>query len=681
MVRTYKKKRDIDVDEERMNEAVKAVIGGMQLRKAANLHGVRFNTLFYRVKKQKNKPDNVDVLTFSSKHTVNQVFTMEQEDLLVKYIIKCSKMSYGLNYKQICQLGFDYAKKVNRCPQKWLENGIAGIEWLKCFMKRHKDLSLRKPENTSLSRLASFNRNNVSEFQNNYKKLLTKFKFTGDRIYNLDETGVSTVCQAPNIVAQTGVKQVGHVVSGERGKLITVCGIINAIGNALPPVFIFPRARMHESLMINAPEGSLGLANSPTSGWMTGELFLKVLEHIKNYTRCNQDDPILVLLDNHESHCTLDAVLYCRQNGIVLCTFPPHCTHRLQPLDVSVMGPFKTKLAQKQNSWLISNPGKTISVLQLPGIVKDAFELSFTRSNITAGFKKSGIWPFDVTVFTDEDFDSSAVTDRPMCDTIVTNSFSTVPELLLTAEASQSSSITFPTAGPSINSDGLSIPNSFDNHSQISPNHVSVPTPESVRPYPKAPERKHSSRGRKRGKSRILTATPEKTRLENETKARMKKKTVKPSVAKQLTKRRLFQKQVETSSDDTELKLVTSSDCESLVSEASYEVIEQAVAEEVKLEDIAINGYILVKITSKKQCLYYVGQVESVNYTLDECIVKFLKKNLTSKKFYFPDRDDKWPVLLQDIVCKLPNPVFTDGTARSKMFLSFPVSFQNFKMG
>lgn len=161
----------------------------------------------------------------------------------------------------------------------------------------------------------------------------------------------------------------------------------------------------------------------------------------------------------------------------------------------------------------------------------------------------------------------------------------------------------------------------------------------------------------------------------------MKKKTVKPSVGKQLTERRLFQEQVETSSDDTELELVTSSECESVVFEATDEVIEQAVAEKVKIGDIAINGYILVKITSKKQCLYYVGQVESVNYTLDECIVKFLRKNLTSEKFYFPDRDNKWPVLLQDIVCKLPNPVSTDGTARSKMFLSFPVTFQNFKMG
>jgi len=56
--------------------------------------------------------------------------------------------------------------------------------------------------------------------------------------------------------------------------------------------------------------------------------------------------PILVRLDNHENHGKFDAILYCRQNGVVTCTFPPQCTHRLQPLDVEAMGPFKTKVAE-----------------------------------------------------------------------------------------------------------------------------------------------------------------------------------------------------------------------------------------------------------------------------------------------------------------------------------------------
>jgi hypothetical protein len=37
--------------------------------------------------------------------------------------------------------------------------------------------------------------------------------------------------------------------------------IINSVGNTVPPVFIFPRARLHDSVTPDAPAGTLGLAN------------------------------------------------------------------------------------------------------------------------------------------------------------------------------------------------------------------------------------------------------------------------------------------------------------------------------------------------------------------------------------------------------------------------------------
>ena len=71
-------------------------------------------------------------------------------------------------------------------------------------------------------------------------------------------------------------------MSAERGQLlITICGTGNAIENFIPPVFTFPRARFYDTLIKRGPPGCIGYAKSPTSGWMTGPLFLKVLEHIK----------------------------------------------------------------------------------------------------------------------------------------------------------------------------------------------------------------------------------------------------------------------------------------------------------------------------------------------------------------------------------------------------------------
>lgn len=137
---------------------------------------------------------------------------------------------------------------------------------------------------------------------------------------------------------------------------------------------------------------------------MTKVQFLKVLEHIKKFTKCNLDDKILIVMDNHESHCSLDAIIFAKENGIGLVTIPPHCTHRLQPLDVSIMGPCKAALKVAQHDWLISHAGKAITIHDLAGLSNTAIQTSFTPKNIISSFQKTGIWPFDRNVFSESDF-------------------------------------------------------------------------------------------------------------------------------------------------------------------------------------------------------------------------------------------------------------------------------------
>lgn len=130
------------------------------------------------------------------------------------------------------------------------------------------------------------------------------------------------------------------------------------------------------------------------------KLFLKVLEHVA--TRSSIDLPILLIMDNHESHCNLGIIQYARNKGIVILTIPPHCSHRLQPLDVSILGPFKRHLATVQNDWLTNNPGRKINIYDLAGLAIKAFDLAFTKQNIMKGFQDCGIWP--TIIFTDSDF-------------------------------------------------------------------------------------------------------------------------------------------------------------------------------------------------------------------------------------------------------------------------------------
>jgi hypothetical protein len=176
---------------------------------------------------------------------------------------------------------------------------------------------------------------------------------------------------------------------------------------------------------------------------------------------------------SHESHCTLDAIVYARDHGMVLVTFPPHCTHRLQPLDVSVMGPFKTKLSVAQNDWLLNHPGKTITIHDLPALANTAYVNTFTMKNIIAGFAKPGIWPFSRNAFSYEDFEAASVTNRdlPLHET------EALPEDAI--EASSNDAKGFSEVSYSNNNEPSS-------SSQIENFPI---TPEMVRPLPKAEPR------------------------------------------------------------------------------------------------------------------------------------------------------------------------------------------------
>jgi len=56
----------------------------------------------------------------------------------------------------------------------------------------------------------AFSKTSVMEFFDNYERALKSWKFTADRVYNIEETRVSAVVESPNIIAHIGSKQVGQ---------------------------------------------------------------------------------------------------------------------------------------------------------------------------------------------------------------------------------------------------------------------------------------------------------------------------------------------------------------------------------------------------------------------------------------------------------------------------------------
>ncbi|XP_047135556.1 uncharacterized protein LOC124812697 [Hydra vulgaris] len=336
-----------------------------------------------------------------------------------------------------------------RIPKSWKKLQIAGKQWLRGFMLRRNELPLQNPEATSMARATAFN-----------------FK----------------------VIAKKGDKQVERITSAERGTLVTVCCAVNAIGNSIPPFFIFPRNHFKGSMINGGLTGCVRIANP--FGWMNVATFLEWMKHFIQNVKYSPANPVLLLLDNHESHVSIVCLDLAKKNGITILSFPPHCSYKLQPLDWSVYGPLKRYYNAACDDWIVSNP-RPMTIYDIASAVRKAYAQAFTCLTFLQGLLWQELNPLNLT-FSDNEFLSLYVTDRP--ESITANPFPGVVDpvsAIVHAPAFNQSLMSSLSSGSACSV--LPIQPISDPGSQVSSvsNNISHQASlEKIRPFPKAGSRK-----------------------------------------------------------------------------------------------------------------------------------------------------------------------------------------------
>lgn len=407
MPRKYKRKAPerILVSEDIIQEAKKLIAKGKSKRFAADYVGINEATLRKRLMSK-----NVPISLGRFKPTFDQ----DQEAQLVQYCKTMDEIFYGVTINDLRRLAYEFAT-ANKIEHRFNDSlHMAGRDWVESFIKRHDHLRLRQSAPISLARAIGFNRVQVEKFYTNLKSLYDKYNFRPNRIFNMDETGISTVPKkTPKVVSVKGKKTVGKIVSAERGTTVTVVMCMSAIGLFVPPAFIYPRKRIKSELIEGGPVESICMVSD--SGFVNTNLFVKWLYHFNCFVGPSSDDPVLLIIDNHSSHISLEGTNYAREHNIVILTLPPHGSHKLQPLDVAVHSPLKTKYSIECERWMNLHPGRGITQYQVASLFNTAYKHVATISNAEAGFKATGIYPFADDLFNETDFAPSSVTDKLPC--------------------------------------------------------------------------------------------------------------------------------------------------------------------------------------------------------------------------------------------------------------------------
>jgi len=148
-----------------MKSAIEFHKGEHGLRHIARAWDVPKSTLARRVK------GSVTGYKHASGH--KPVLPPSAENELSQLITTLSARGFPLARKDIQHLAFQYAQQHNLTGFN-VTRGSAGYYWLKGFMQRHRELSVRKPESLSCSRASGLNKTVIDNWFDQYEKTLRR---------------------------------------------------------------------------------------------------------------------------------------------------------------------------------------------------------------------------------------------------------------------------------------------------------------------------------------------------------------------------------------------------------------------------------------------------------------------------------------------------------------------------
>lgn len=301
------------------------------VKTAARQFGVPENTLRDRVK------GRIDPFDFC---TGGDTTLSREEEVLVEHLQAMSLLGYGYTNTKLQQvageLAFDMGKKRKNKPMS--------NNWLNGFLRRWEaSIKSFTPRSLDSNRARSSTPEIVSAYYYNLRQILTKYNLTDkpQHIYNLDETGLQPDHRPPNVIGPLNTKP--QAITSPRSTTTTLIGCVNAVGNSVPPFFVFKGKRMNSDLMDGASTGARGEMSE--SGWSNLEIFETYLkEHFLPFARAGTDtsQPVLLIFDGHSSHVSPTLIKWAQSQNLIFFVLPAHTSHILQPLDVSIFGPFKS---------------------------------------------------------------------------------------------------------------------------------------------------------------------------------------------------------------------------------------------------------------------------------------------------------------------------------------------------
>jgi hypothetical protein len=168
---------------------------------------------------------------------------------------------------------------------------------------------------------------------------------------------------------------------------------ISATGKALPPLVIFKGKSVQQQWFPQELSPYKGWEFTATDNtWTSESTAIEWLEKVflpQTYTL----EPRLLIVDGHGSHETTDFMYLCYQHNVHLLFLPPHTSHVLQPLDLSVFSSLKSHYRTAVSHLALLTDSSPIGKQNFLACYSKARKEALSAKIIKAGWKATGLWP------------------------------------------------------------------------------------------------------------------------------------------------------------------------------------------------------------------------------------------------------------------------------------------------
>jgi 4-hydroxybenzoate polyprenyltransferase len=270
-----------------------------------------------------------------------------------------------------------------------------GKNWITGFKRRNPQVQTMMGTRIENARFDCATPEAINQFYNTLQHTKTTHKVIDANIWNMDECGTAIRASTNSrVMADSRKRRTRCKALGNR-KWVSIIECISALGMKITPLVIFKGASVQAQWfpVSNIPRWHY---THSINGWTSNQHGIDWLKRVfaPQTAPDNPNEYRILICDEHGSHVTVDFIYEAYLHKIQVVFLPPHTSHILQPLNLTVFSNIKRQYRAEVEALNMLDNDLQIKKRHFIECYNKA-RCSLTPGTIINGFRCTGIVPFD----------------------------------------------------------------------------------------------------------------------------------------------------------------------------------------------------------------------------------------------------------------------------------------------